>query len=209
MVNTGVQVSINTLLSFLPRVYTYNDRPTFVQNHLATVQPGRKEPSNPDTRPCTMIFDTNTSSQHREPTSCIPALEPHLIPAVHHVSFSNSLFIPLSYFRSLHCYPTPNLFRPFFSPVKRRPQTKLLPTTFQLSTYSILECWTFLDDRRVVLRSRESGSHTTRNVRAARREYTIEWKIFVRQIIFNTEIILKIQDNDQFIRGLNRSSQFN
>lgn len=87
-------------------------------------------------------------------------------------SFSNSLFIPLSYFRSLHCYPTPNLFRPFFSPIKRRPQTKLLPTTFQLSTYSIPECWTFLDDRRVVLRSRESGSHTTRNVTAARREYT-------------------------------------
>lgn len=94
MVNTGVQVSINTLLSFLLRVYTYNDRPTFVQNHLATVQPGRKEPSNPDTRPCTMIFDTNTSSQHREPPrayltrtasdSCGPPR-----------SFSNSLFIPL------------------------------------------------------------------------------------------------------------------
>lgn len=92
-------------------------------------------------------------------------LEPHLIPAVHHVP-SRIPFLFLSYFRSLHCYPTPNLFRPFFSPIKRRPQTKLLPTTFQLSTYDPRALDVF---RRVVLRSRKSGSHATRNVTGARR----------------------------------------
>lgn len=79
-------------------------------------------------------------------------------------SFSNSPFYSSLIFGLSTVTRLPNYFCPFFPPIKRRPQTKLLPTTFQL--YDPPQCWTFLDDQRVLLRGSDlvKVDRTTTNV---------------------------------------------
>lgn len=133
-------------LSFLVRAYTYNDRPTFCPESLGNRLARQEGTSNPDTRPCTMIFDTNTSSQHpREPPRCIPDSNRiwFLRSATLLLEFP---FLFVSYFRSLHCYPTPNFFCPFFSPIKKETANKTATDNFSTLRSPVL------DDQRVLLR---------------------------------------------------------
>lgn len=126
-------------LSFLVRAYTYNDRPTFCPESLGNRLARQEGTSNPDTRPCTMIFDTNTSSQHpREPPRCIPDSNRiwFLRSATLLLEFP---FLFVSYFRSLHCYPTPNFFCPFFSPIKKETANKTATDNFSTLRSPVLD----------------------------------------------------------------------
>lgn len=132
-----------------------------------------------------MIFDTNTSSQHREPPrayltrtasdSCGPPR-----------SFSNSLFIPLLFSVS-PLLPDSEPLSPVLLADKKETTNKTATdnfSTFDLRSPSVGRFST----RRPSISWKWFSRNKKRYGRSSiRRGHTIEWKIFVRQITFNIE----------------------